>query len=358
VFFLLSLASSIAFAGFNVTGSPADKRTWDKMIADCSRASKSFKAMVDKVNDPALGKTVNVTLVRNKKSVYVDSFSSGDVDLSDIEDYAKADPAKVIDRCQVLAHIIGERLYAACNPGTGYTTCHKLGGIVAENNYRADCGYTDTVVDHSGSADGSKACHQWNDGTLTYDAIAEERSETGVITNGALTVPGKMTISIDSSLPNADVINLPAYAGGGQRTVTGYSGVFTVELSPATVPNHALIHVTDVQIEAPAVDLVPAVAREKNHLGAGTVAPMTQSTGPNFLTLDPSGLQFGVINLKTGQIWVSYSGLITNDLYPPSSPLKIYSTVTGVYVPGTSALHLHTAAAFLDGDPGQTYGDW
>ncbi len=86
--------------------------------------------------------------------------------------------------------------------------------------------------------------------------------------------------------------------------------------------------------------------------------PISTSTGINRVTLDPAGWQFGVINLKTNQVWVSYTGKIVNDLYPESDPMPIFSTVTGIWNPRNNTIHLHTAAAFLDGVPGDTDLHW
>lgn len=88
----------------------------------------------------------------------------------------------------------------------------------------------------------------------------------------------------------------------------------------------------------------------------GDVALFT--TGPNHISLDPTGWQAGVLNLENGQIWVSYSGHITNDLYPPSNPIPLFSTVTGIFDFATNSVQLHTAAAFLDGEYSETLTDW
>ena len=108
--------SRTAFAKFVVTGSNADKTTWNNMVTTCSAASASFQGLITKINGDAT-KTVTIKLVRNKKNVLVDSWVSNEVDLSDLEDLAKADPKGVFDRCQALAHFLKERWYKAEHPG-------------------------------------------------------------------------------------------------------------------------------------------------------------------------------------------------------------------------------------------------
>ena len=363
---LLLLASAqAAFAGITVTGSDADKKAWDRLVKQCSDASPSIKAMLDKLNNPALGKNITVMLVRNDKNTYVDSWSTNKVDLSDIEDFAKLDPPHVVDQCQVLAHIIGERLYEACNPGSGYNTSHKKGGIGGENDYRRDRGYTDRIVDHTYTNDG-KFCHSWTDGVITYDTVPDERTETVVVANIPVTpAGGTVTLTIDTSKPNVDVIQIPSYAGGGQRTLTNYSGSFTVVLEKTADPRYLNVRVQEIDIEAPAVPLFSATSVSKDAAAmkdsGGTEAMVDAtalSTGPNHVALNPLGWQAGILNLENGQIWVSYTGAITNDIYTPSNPLPLFSTVTGIFDFATNTVKLHTSAAFLDGEISETLTDW
>lgn len=355
-----------AEAKLTVTGTPADKATWDKLVAQCTKASPSLKMVFDKINNTP-GKDVKVDLVRNKKKVYVDSFCTNEVDLSDLEDYPALDPAKVIDRCELLAHFMAERLHAVCNPmqpgetkADWFRRAHQE-GIDAENRYRMDIGYTDKICQHTAAPGGKKVCHLWKDNTKTYDAIAEERSETGYVGSNALTVPGKMVLTVDTTQNNYDVIDLPEYAGGGQRVVAGYNGSIAIDIEPFEAPNHALIRVTSIELEAPAITLaVVPMPHELNPRDSDDMmtVPISTSTGVNRVTLDPAGWQFGVINLKTNQVWVSYTGKIVNDLYPESDPMPIFSTVTGIWNPRNNTIHLHTAAAFLDGVPGDTDLHW
>jgi hypothetical protein len=346
-------------ARFVVTGSAADKATWNQMLQQCSNASPSFKALVDKIN-ASTTKTVTIKLVRNVRQVVVDQFPNGTrfsnmVDLTDIEDFAGLDPPKVVDRCQVIAHILEERWQHAC--GQPYWRAHRA-AIDAENDWRRDRGYTDRiskarqpggVVGHGSSPDLKRMCHFWTDGDTTYDPIPGERTETTVAATRVS--PGVVSIQI-SPQPNQDVTDLPQALGGLQVVLSGLEATMTLEIGPPIQEGefmYAELTILDFTGTAPEASL--------------PIPPFT--TGPNRFALDPSQEQRGILNLDNGQVWLSYFGGISNDLFPEGEPLGTYSALTAVIDPADlviedgvvdlgpkgATFEVHTVAALLDGEP-------
>lgn len=351
---VLALLAGAARGDFQVTGSDADKATWNAMLTECSNASTTFKNLVDKIK-ASTTKTVTIKLVRNEAAVTVDRFATNAVDLSDIEDFAKLDPPGVVDRCQAIIHVLAERWYAAEHPGTAFGPAHEA-GINAENAYRAGFGYTDRIQyqktpskpGHTQSADKKKICHQWVENgnkSLTYDPIPGERSETAATSNGGVTAPGTFAITTNPGHPNQDVIEIPQFLGGGTYVLTGYSSQVVVNASvriPAGMFHYSLVELLSIEGDAPPVPL--------------SIPPFT--TGPNHFSLDQSAEQLGIWNVDNGQIWVSYGGKITNNLFPASHPLRTYSVMTGTIPLGSQDVVVNTSAAFLDGEGDPTWSHY
>lgn len=330
-------------AKFEVDGSGPDKQAWNDMMRDCKRASRSFRTLFLKIRES--DKVITIKLVRNKSKVLVDSYETNEVDLSDLEDLAAASAAKVVDRCQLIAHFLAERWYKAEHPTAPFKDAHSA-GITAENAYRTDRGHTDTIQDepnkrgHDQSDDKKRLCHFWKSGTekfKTYDAVPGNRAETAMRSLDPLQAPGFYVLNIDPGQANALRVRLPRAYGGGEVVVMNYTGQMFIELSAPFAQGgsmYAQVTMHSLQADAPPVPL--------------PLPPF--STGPNHFRFEPSDSHFGIANLQSGDVWLSYHGLLTNDLFPQRAPLPTYSTLTAVVLPGATSFVVQTASAFLDNE--------
>src|SRR5262245_36490896 len=104
-------------------------KDFNDLMAQCRMGSMYFKNVTDMINaggNDANGNPkapIQVVLVKSRKNIFVDSFTSNEVDMDDIADYPRLDPPNVIDRCQHLLHILWERYYESCYH-SGFAAAH------------------------------------------------------------------------------------------------------------------------------------------------------------------------------------------------------------------------------------------
>ena len=292
-------------AKIEVTGSAADKKAWEEKIERCRESSAWFKTWYDNIESS--NKVVKVVLVRNKKTIIIDSFATNEVDLSDIDDYPELDPPTTLDQCQLIVHILEERFQAASNPKGARQTwrewfgvCHQR-AMVAENEYRASLGYSDKIVGATLSADGKKIQYEWKmqDGSkrVTSVPIADGRAEGRCrhLHSGHLG-DGRRFYDVTPQPGAAGDLTLPPSLGGETLPLLDMAGMirFAVKRS-AEFPDFN-------EVEILALDLITPPAQ----------LPSGQTVGPTMSLLRRS--VYGWHHPATGQLAVAFDG----DLFIPT----------------------------------------
>lgn len=346
---VLLLWVTTAGATLDVQGSNANKTAWNNMIHHCEQQDDGgfFANMINEIRNSS--KTVTVKLVRGKANVFIDAFSTDEVDLDDLEDQPKNDPARVVDRCEWIVHILWERFHSQCT-GDGFPASHAA-AIDKMKEYRCALGYTDYITSSQYTTDYKRLCLTWADKTppptgtptVTYIPVngsAGTEGSAGVAKKtGQVTQPDGSTLytfQIDTTHANLDIVRIPEQWGGGTAEVTGFSGTIQIVTKPSGFADHLEARVVSLAGSAPAIPL--------------SVFPF--STGPNTLTATGSGESFGYVNEETGQVAITYNGLIVNSIYPAGSPLPFYSYITGTWDPANPCFAFHTAAVMFNGESG------
>jgi hypothetical protein len=76
-------------------------------------------------------------------------------------------------------------------------------------------------------------------------------------------------------------------------------------------------------------------------------------SGPNTLVLRPNTVGRGELNLATGEFQARYEGLLTNNLYPATNPIRVFSEVAGFVGPDPTQVFLTaTEPMIVPGVPG------
>jgi hypothetical protein len=149
--------------------SPSDVKTFVDMLKDAASRSLNLRNLLWQiVNDPAHPVTVRVGSFigpdRTSLPVVIDSFETKMVDVGQLGEVPTALPAdQGITQGELIAHILGERYYAATVAGSDFDKAHLGGGIPKENAYRANIGATSMVEDivRATPAPGFLAARRW-----------------------------------------------------------------------------------------------------------------------------------------------------------------------------------------------------
>jgi len=131
-------------AGFEISGSAADKASFNAMVGAEMARSPSFKALVEAINAHSAHPT-KLDLGRNQAGIFVDGFVGGKMDLTDIEKWPTDPPADhphAMTQGQNLAHVLSEAHQKAL--GQAYAAAHAT-AIGDENRYRHDRGQTSSL---------------------------------------------------------------------------------------------------------------------------------------------------------------------------------------------------------------------
>ena len=142
------IAAAEAFTpgpGLKLKGSPNDQKVFLDMVKREMVTSPSFSALMLAMNRDA-AHPVEVTLGRNQRGVFMDSFDSQftagqqEIDLADLKKLPRDPPAgypDAVTQGELLAHAMAEARVGA--EGDEYSPAHEA-GIKAQNDYRDDRG--------------------------------------------------------------------------------------------------------------------------------------------------------------------------------------------------------------------------
>ena len=320
------------------TGSAALKQRWWTIVANCKSGDPHFKSAWDEtiVRLNTRQKSIDVRLIDASNSVIIDSFASDEVDVFDLERMPGADPEYVTDVCEALLHILVERTHQACN-NAGFNAAHGA-ALTAEKILRCNRGYKTYVRDTPnarGDYDGKRIdkkkkrfCFDWIHKTdpskneTKYYPIGNEGIAGGATITSHTSFSGNVDrydLSLDSSFANIDKLRLPYCWGGGLVNIPSTSMNISIESYPLDgFADHLGVRVLGVTGEAPSFD-VPSLGST----GINTVSFDTQANA----SLSP----FGVWNLTTNQISVTYYGQITNQLFTQSNPLPFHAFINATW---------------------------
>jgi hypothetical protein len=129
-----------------VSGSPADVKTFMKMLRDGAKGSATFTKLIHDIgNDTDPAHCVQVNVGRSQPGVVLDEYSDNDVDLDDLEQLARAPGPGNKNTMTVyedIVHFLSERrsaLLHGAEPGdrSAFLAAHQV-GLAQENAYRAE----------------------------------------------------------------------------------------------------------------------------------------------------------------------------------------------------------------------------
>ncbi|MBI5489387.1 MAG: hypothetical protein HY905_18790 [Deltaproteobacteria bacterium] len=181
----VTVAGGVAVARIALGGAEADRSALQAMFDACKAESAPFRDEYDSMAGCTTA-TATFNAGRGQAKTLVDSFSTGNVDVGDLEQIPSSPPAEhpgATTRCQVIKHFLAEYMYRAHHPGAEFEECHKA-GIQGENeirNARGQAGRANgATIDASG-----RVVISYDDGqteTWTLDATA---NITGISYGGA-----------------------------------------------------------------------------------------------------------------------------------------------------------------------------
>jgi hypothetical protein len=146
----LTISNDVSTAAPGAAGreSPGDVKTFVDMVQDAVSRSPSLQNSLQHiVNDTGHPVTVLVGNFIGRSStgdpVFLDEFDTKLVDVGQLGQLPTSLPAdQGVTQGEIIAHLLGERYYAATHPGSDFATDHILGGVKAQNDYRTDLGAT------------------------------------------------------------------------------------------------------------------------------------------------------------------------------------------------------------------------
>jgi hypothetical protein len=180
---------TVVWGSMTINGSPADVATFVGLLThDMGRTAAGRSHLLQVVNDTGHPTTYNVG--RNQPGVFVDSFNTNQVDLSDIEAYPDVPPPghpNTPTRGEHVTHFVVERNDDANNRAARgadpFTPAHAA-GTAAHNDVRRELGQspeisaTGTRPDAAGNSDVN---FNYADGTHTTTHLDRNSNVTGVV---------------------------------------------------------------------------------------------------------------------------------------------------------------------------------
>jgi hypothetical protein len=178
---------TIAWGSMTINGSPADAATFVGMLTNqMGRTAAGRGHLLRVVNDTTHPTTYNVG--RNQPGVFVDSFNSNDVDLTDIEAYPEGPLAghpNAATQGEHVTHFVVERNDNA-NNGAGladpFTPAHAT-GTAAHNDVRRELGQSPelSATGTPRDAAGNRQSHfNYADGTRTTTHLDRNNNITRI----------------------------------------------------------------------------------------------------------------------------------------------------------------------------------